>query len=361
MPRNLENTRELVEGCLENLRKLDCCKEDYIAAKWEQFGDGLLRLSRGGEQFTYQVEAKRHLTTAKAAVLLNKLKAFGFENRPVLLMTDFVNEKLADFLKENKVEFIDLAGNTYIDRPSLFIFITGQRRARELEKATRAFQATGLKIIFLFLKRPEAVSWNYREIEEATGTALGGIAWILRDLRELGFVRLKGRQLRQPQRELINRRELLNRWEFGYAERLRPKLFRDRYRISGRMTLSDLLENIPNIEETDRIMVGGELGASLLVGNLRAQSITLHTEEPLKTATKLKLLPDPQGNVDILETFGTLSSWEVKKKKGCTLADPLLIRAELFLRPSERLREIAEEIYQQLILPRLEDEHDQPH
>jgi hypothetical protein len=72
----------------------------------------------------------------------------------------------------------------------------------------------------LLLKQPEAVNWNYRELAMQAGVALGSVSWILRDLREMGYINLAGPNLQK----LTQGRHLLNRWEIGYAEILRPQL-----------------------------------------------------------------------------------------------------------------------------------------
>ena len=355
MPRRSSGTeKRLIEGCLQILRELDGCTAEYSPPATNESHDGLLRLFRAGEKYDYIIAVKHRPTMSNAAIILNKFKAIESTKCPKLLFADYVHEELAEYFRENKMEFVDLAGNVHINRPSMYVFVCGRKNVQMLEKTTRAFQVTGLKVIFLFLKNPVSPSWNYRQIEEATGTSLGGIAWIVRDLREMGFIRLKGKKLRQPQRELINKRALLDRWELGYAEKLRPSLFHNRYRMAGKGSLDDLINVIKNSDKTEQFLVGGELGASLLINDLRPQSATLHlVAEPLKTVTLLKLIPDPVGNIDVLKTFGTYNQFEATQIRGLTPADPLLIRAELLLRGSDRLRKIAKTIYDDFIYKRM--------
>jgi len=216
-------------------------------------------------------------------------------------------------------------------------------------------QATGLKVIFLFLKKLKSLNWNYREIERATGISLGGIAWVIRDLREMGFVRPKGGDVSQTQRELIKRRELLDRWDLGYAEKLRPSLFYSRYRMAGSRSLYDLLDDILGANANDRILIGGELGAALLVNDLHPQSATLiFAADYYNLMMLLKLIPDPTGNIDVLDNFGTFNHFDNEMLDGLPLADPLLIRSELLLRGSNRLRLIADKIYNSFIKDTLE-------
>lgn len=214
--------------------------------------------------------------------------------------------------------------------------------------------AAGLQVIFLFLKKLESLNWNYRKIERATGIPSGEIAWVIRNLREKGFVRLERDNVRQGQRELIKRRDLLDRWDLGYTERLRPSLFYNRYRMACNRSLYDLLDDILGANANDRILIGGELGAALLVKDLYPQSATLiFAVDHHDLMILLKLIPDPNGNIDVLNSFGAFNQFDKELLDGFPLADPLLIRAELLLRGSNRLRAIADKIYNSFIKDRL--------
>jgi hypothetical protein len=357
MARTFEKTeRQLIDGCLGVLRKLECCEVEFNRPEAMENYDGLLRLLGTGGEVQYIVEAKQRLTKPVAAMLVHKLNARGRKQRPVLLFTDYVHEQLAGELREDGVEFVDLAGNAYLNRPWLYVFVTGRKRIRAPERPTRAFQPTGLRLIFLLLKNPDAINWNYRELGEAAGIALGGIGWILGDLRELGFVRLVGRR----KRRLTNRIDLFDRWGAGYGERLRPKLLQNKYRMAGDRQLDGLVDQIQTTAYADKILIGGELGAALLLGTLRPARATLHLlGDPLKIITQLRLIPDPDGPVDVLTGFGTYNHWEKGRTTGCVFADPLLIHAELLIHYTDRLKEIAEEIFEEYVKKRF-IEDDQP-
>ena len=182
---------------------------------------------------------------------------------------------------------------------------------------------------------------------------------IISDLRRLGFLRLKATERKRRENELNNWGDLIERWEVGYAETLRPKLFKNRYRIAAGKQVEELVESIQKTNHAKNILIGGELGAALLLDTLRPQSATLHLlEEPLKLITALKLIPDPSGSVTVLDSFAKLNRWERKQIKDCTLADPLLIHAELLLHESHRLRVVANDIYNQFISKRFRKNDD---
>jgi hypothetical protein len=61
---------------------------------------------------------------------------------------------------------------------------------------------------------------TYREIAAGTDVALGTVDWIIKELRELGFLLDMGKRgLR-----LLQKEKLLQRWVTAYPEQLRPKL-----------------------------------------------------------------------------------------------------------------------------------------
>jgi hypothetical protein len=351
MARRVEATKQkLVGGCLEVLRNLECCDVRFEPPEAGKPSDGLLRLSGPKWTISYAVQAKQPLTGASAEMLLHGLQVLPLQRPPTLFFTDYVHADLAERFRKHHIEFVDVAGNAYLHQSSLYVFVVGRKRLHTPERPTRVFQVTGLKLIFLLLKTPDAINWNYRDLARAAGIALGGVGWLLRDLRALGFVHLVGKR----QRRLVKRRELLERWEVGYAERLRAKLFHQQFRLAENRTFDLLLDRIRDLADIDAILVGGELGASLLLDTLRPERATLHVlGEPLKIITQLRLIPDPGGPIDVLHGFGSCNDWKQAHPKGCKLADPLFIHAELLLHHSERLRQIAEDIYKRYLLERI--------
>jgi hypothetical protein len=132
-------------------------------------------------------------------------------------------------------------------------------------------------------------------------------------------------------------------------------LFRKTYRIAAEKSLDQLADAIKNSIDRDKILVGGEMAAALLTGNLRPARVALHLlREPPEIITRLQLIPDPQGPVSVFDTFGEFTKWEEEQPKGLTLVDPLLIHSELFVSPSDRLKKAADDIYKNYILNRLE-------
>lgn len=347
--------RKIVNGCLEILRGLDRFEVEFAPEKGKDH-DGVLHLCGPGLRVSYTVQIKHIITHPMLPVLLHELDKLRPKQRPALLFTDYVNERLGESLRKEHVEFVDLSGNMYLNQPQLYVYVTGRKRTQRHHRPTTAFQPSGLKLVFLLLKRPDAIDWNYRKIAQTAEIGLGTVGRVIRDLRSWGFVRLIGHRKRQ----LVKQLNLLERWDTGYAERLRPQLLQKRYRIGGGKGIRDLTDRIHRTDAPGTILIGGELGASLLVGDLRPERATLHLlGEPLQGIAQLRLVPDLGGPIDVVDAFGPFTRWEEKGPEGCTLADPLLIRSELILHRSERNHKIAERIYTEYITTRMRG-HDQP-
>lgn len=340
--------QQILESCLQNLGVLNEVQANFLAGKSSGENKRLLRLKGSWGKVDYAGMIKLGVTPRTIGVIAGQIKNLVRSPIQPLLMTDYVSPAEAETLKRQKIDFVDAAGNIYLNQPPLYVEITGRKRLEKTQRAGQAFQKTGLKLIYLLLKQPQAVNWNYRDLAQEAGVALGVVGGVLNDLRQKGFIRLVGSNLQR----LVRSNDLLNRWEVGYAELLRPKVALKICRFNG--ALEDLVSSIRRHRKIDNILIGGELGAALLTNHLRPASATLHIKgSSLVVMQALQLVPHPEGNIDLLQIFGNQNGWNEKQTQGVTLADPLLIHAELLRGQSERLHEAAQLILEQYLAPRM--------
>jgi len=249
-----------------------------------------------------------------------------------IVVTRHVYPKQAHLLKQLNISFIDMAGNAYINKPPLFIYVQGQQPiTTNNPKPIRAFKKTGLKIIFAFLCNPGLENSSYREIASSAGVALGAVGRTMEDLTEKGFLRKKGRK----GVKLINKKELLNRWVTAYPDQLRPGLF------TGQYILNDI-RNV--ISEQSAIpygyLWGGEIAAEMLSDTLVAKMATVYTSNDIKPlAMKLRLRKNEDGNLEALNKF-----WGFENNE--RTVPPILIYADLLATGLERNIETAKGIYE---------------
>lgn len=310
-------------------------------------GNAALTLSGPWGLTEYVATTKSRLTSEGLGLVVAQMKKLEetARQRP-LLMTAHIGPAMAERLRSEGIDYVDTAGNMSLRRTPLYVWSSGLKSPRKLQRPSRAFQATGLKLVMVLLADPEAVGRTHRELAEGSGISLGFVGEVLKDLRAAGYLRAAGRK----KQVLSRRKELLQRWELGYAELLRPKIALARARLPGGKPVQTLAVEIARRQLGETILVGGELGAELLTGHLRASRATLHVPEGQMSASLagLRLIRDPAGEVEIVARFGKHDDWKLDAQPQIRLAHPLLVHAELLTAGVDsRLREAADLVLQQ--------------
>ncbi len=309
-----------------------------------RFLDALACINGDPNQNVFAIEAKRNLTTAKAGQAIEQLRAVPFKG---MLVTDFVNPKMAERLKEMNVAFIDLAGNAYINNAPIYIYIRGNKPVEKpagilVPKPTRAFQATGLKVVFGFLIKPDLIQAPYRVIAEITNVALGTVGWVINDLQAHGFLLDEGKK-----RRLIRKKELLDMWVEAYPEKLKPKLFLGRYQTRNKNWWRNA--EIRNYAA----MWGGEVAAAKITNYLKPYTTTIYTLEiPALLLLENQLKKDTDGNVELLKRFwmpGLTPEGQNDEKKHGDCVPYLLVYADLIATADHRNIETAKIIYDEYL------------
>ena len=244
-----------------------------------------------------------------------------------LLVAPYVAPALARRLKADGIEFIDAAGNAYLERPGHLIWIVGQKPLSSTPKtfaAGRAFSASGLRVLFALLCDPDRLNEPYRAIAEQAGVAHGTVGWVMPDLIKQGFVaELRGR------RRLVDGRRLLDLWVDAFLQRLRPKLLLGRFEVPD-LGLLDTLD--PHAHE---FQVGGEFAARDMTGYLRPGSAVLYADRvPPRLIAALRLERSPRGNLDLVKRFWNFATGELR-------VPDVLVYADLLQSNDARARETA--------------------
>ena len=239
----------------------------------------------------------------------------------------------AQLLRHLGIPFIDTAGNAYINRYSLFVYIEGRQPVGEATaKPVRAFKKTGLKVIFAFLCNPGLENRTYRDIAGNAGVALGAVGRIMTELEEKGFLRKQGRKGFQ----LREKEELLKRWVTAYPEQLKPGL------IVGRYIFPEIRVYVAEKEiKGTNALWSGEIAAEKLTGYLTAKNAVIYTDGDIEElALKLRLQKNTDGNAVILRKF-----WNFDYKNNIHTVPLILVYADLLATGLERNIEAAGKIY----------------
>lgn len=287
-------------------------------------------------------EVKAWAQHVNTGALIDQVRKLGPRG---VLITDHVNPNLADRLRHNDIQFMDTCGNAYIKNPQTHIFVKGKKRTKTnyppKNRTNRAFNTSGLKVIYILLRNPDMVNTPYRDIAEQASVALGTVGWVMRDLKGAGYLVTRG-----DRRILRNYEKLLQRWFETYPEKLRPKLFVGQFLAET----ADWWKEI-QIDEFGA-QWGGEIAAAKYTGYLHPEIATIYTPnvtrlaELFKAARLRKLDEWTAGRgmqVLIYNTF-----WRINDNER-DLVDPVLTYADLIATADPRNREVAQKIYDKYI------------
>ena len=343
---------------LNTLRKIPGLEIKYTeaAAGW-MWGDALIEIHSQVGSCRYVAEAKRGVTTTTLSAVLAQLERFRQHPKlPPLLLAPYLTPAVTERLLNERIEFADGAGNTFLDSPAAYVLVLGNKPERR--PSTTGFTATDLELIYALLVAPNLRRASYRDINAATKVSLGKISSAVNQLEEAGHIyhtKSGALMLRDPA-------QLLKRWEFGYLEQLRPKLKPSTWRLGKNVTLEEIFLHVDNLRD---VLIGGEYAASKITHYLKPVTLTLHVPRGKikETAVKLRLPPSKDAaDVTLLERF---TPQEENFRDGhaldhfqgtnWNLVHPILVRAELLAQDDPRLRKTADRLLNDLILPELTD------
>lgn len=291
-------------------------------------------------QQEYIYEIKPNLTHTNLGPITARLAALP---EKTILITRYANPKIADKLKALDTQFIDAAGNAYLNDPPLFVFITGRKPVEPeyKEPVGRAFNPAGLRILFTLLCNPDLKEEPLRTIAQAAKVALGTVAGIVEELKRRGFLAI----INKNEKRLVHKDTLLEKWVLNYPEKLKPQLLIGRYEAQDPFWWKRA-----EIEELGAYW-GGETAAELLTHYLRAEETTIYTARPInKLLAKYRLRRHPKGNIKIYKTFWNFTHEDQYKN----IVPPLLIYADLLATGDARNIETARMIYDEQLTDLIE-------
>jgi len=318
--------------------------------------DALINLDEGKTVFA--AEIKKWAQQANLGALIHQVKNLP---EPGMLIADYINPKMAEKLRQENIQFIDAVGNAYLNVPPVYVYVRGNRKEADKIAPTnmevkRAFEPTGLKVIFTFLCQPELVNAPYREIAEKAGVAVGTVGWVLNGLKAAGFIRDKGKK---KERRIVHHQKLLDRWVEAYPEKLRPKQLIGKYIADDPYWWKEV-----DIQKYDAYW-GGEIAAAKYTDYLKPQVATVYLHDitltrflvdaRLRKATGW-IEDDDVATVLIYKTFWQDNFIERNTKLRKELVDPILVYADLIATGDTRNIEVARRIYDEHIAQHIRED-----
>lgn len=285
-------------------------------------------------------EVKLLVDKAKLGLIKNQLNRF--DNIP-LLITWYVNPETIDLLKNLKINFIDAAGNAFINVPPLYINIKGNKL--DTPKNTKGiipgkFQTAGLQILFALLCNPNLEKNTYREIAQMANVALGTVVFAFKYLENLGYITI----LKNGEKKLVNKNLLFKEWLTGYPVRVKPKYFLGKYQAEDLDQIKKI--NVQNFGA----LFGGETAAAKLTNYLRPLIHTIYIGDKLgELILKNRLKKNLNGNIILIKKFWNFNDDYTENN----LVPAILTYTDLMITADPRNIETANIIYEREIVEHL--------
>ncbi|MCJ8345202.1 type IV toxin-antitoxin system AbiEi family antitoxin [bacterium] len=151
----------------------------------------------------------------------------------------------------------------------------------------------------------------------------------------------------EGKRYLLNRKSLLNRWIYGYAEKLKPKLF-----------LGSFSGSVEKIKSTSLLPYNCLMGAELVALNEKlfdSKKISIYSDSlPLDFVKKFRLSKVENGDISI---YKVPWNWETLENNELIEVPKLLVYADLMASNEPRSIEVAEVIYEKYLAEYIENNY----
>ena len=278
----------------------------------------------------------RFAVEVKTVVRIETLRAQAARSSTIsrhpsgLVVVPYMSKTNATLCQEAGLNFIDTAGNAFIDVPGCYVFITGKQRL-EQEPVGSGHEVMGsasaLRVIFTLLTEPNMPGSPIRDIATKAGVSLGSAAKAMEGLRRLGHLSPGDTKSRR----LLAVDTLRTEWARNYPIALRNKLKPQRYAPQNEWWWKDVKL------QPEEAAWGGEVGATLKTSYLQPEQATLYCwKDRGRLLMQHRLRPDPNGTVEILDAF-----WTPPSSSAEPIAPLLLIYADLMTSLDGRNREVA--------------------
>ncbi|MDZ7758073.1 type IV toxin-antitoxin system AbiEi family antitoxin [Rhodohalobacter sp.] len=289
----------------------------------------LIFKTTANQQIERYAEVRKEIRKHNVPQLGELAKEIG----PVMLVAEKLYPAIKEKLIEAGVDWLDGAGNIYLKEGDTIIWIDHHTTTPDKQIKNRAFTKTGLKVLFLILHDEVWLNRTYRDIAEAAGVAIGGIKYVLDGLKDHDFILAKN----DKELKLKNREKLLDQWLIAFADELKPKITKGRYRFVNH----DDMYKWNELQLPDETVWGGEPAADLITHNLKPKEFILYTNENRAELMKeLKLAPDREGIVEVRTPY-----WNIDPEHQ-NVAPLLTIYTDLMLTGDPRNANIAKTLYE---------------
>ncbi|MFY8025453.1 MAG: type IV toxin-antitoxin system AbiEi family antitoxin [Sediminibacterium sp.] len=289
-----------------------------------------IELKTANQTIKLFVEVKNEIREQNLPQLLSVMK-----KGEGLLVCNYIPKTLKETLKLQGINYLETAGNCFIRKDGILLYINDKEVTKVRQtKDGKLWKTTGIKFLFGILNNPLLINATYRNMAEITGVALGSIGPFLEELKKEGFLK---ETVADGKTILIleNMDALIFKWAGLYNVILKPKLIQGRFKF----TEKQMAKEWEKITVTD-FYWGGETAGALLTKHLHPEILTIYTNQPkVKLMQQLRIIPDTEGNIEMIDQF-----WNNQTNEQHKTVPPLLAYADLVTSLDSRNRETAERI-----------------
>lgn len=254
--------------------------------------------------------------------------------RPALVFVPRVSETVAAGLREAGINFVDRAGNCYLNLNGRYVGHVEGRAPEPEAPRPKEMRSAGYCALFALLADPALVAQPLRHIAERAGVSTMAALDLTRRLRDEGLVvKRRGEWVIRPTRALVDR------WAVGYRDLVRPHVWVGRFALPQER--EDVLARLMNAARPGAWAWGGARADQALGGLYRAPELTLHLNIKRRARdVALPLRADSAGPVLVLGVPGPVA-WPTA---GASVVHPLLVYSELRMSRDARARDAAESL-----------------
>lgn len=299
-----------------------------------------LRLNETCYKLTGEIKAN----VDRRPILAQVKNQLAHYDKPGIFITHYLTPTMTDHCRDIDLQFIDAAGNTYINQPGMYVFVKGQKKVPRNEIGAPKYRpgtTTALKITFALLCKRDLRNATYRTLAKDAAVALGAVGPTYEGLAQRGFIANPKDHKRLI---LLEPRKMIDDWVANYPFKLRRTLDVRRFRVEDRDWWHDA-ELPPNAKW------GGEVAADRLTNYLKpaTQTIYLHDDPKNKLLGRLvgqyRLMKDPDGPIEVLRAFWNFTPDNTPP----TVVPPLLVYADLMGTLQPRNIEVANLIHEKFL------------
>ena len=339
--RTMRVTQKQLSPYIECLRALEFVQGVELSADLKREKpdvDGLLRIGTPKGTFAFYIELKNsYLDRAHINALIAQAKYYAEKDRrPMLLLARYVPAPSAEKLIDAGVNFIDRAGNVHLMLGKSYGRTVVGKREQQRAKEAKTMTAAKGQLLFALAAYEQSPTWTVRQLAEASGVGKSNVATIRKQLVDEGILTRTF--------HLRDGKELEGQLLRAYEQALRPKLLINRFRAAESSTKQFLKKIRDTFAKASlKWSLTGGPAAFELQRFYKGPEIPIFVES-LGEATlrELRVLPDRNGPLILLRTFGTVPFW--KEIRGNTIAHPWLIYCELMYSSDPRAHEAAEQL-----------------